>query len=61
MLIFDSNHKNITIESKINSGHSLPWAEILDGCLHRQGYKTRLVLHSNSQKGERVHIKINSK
>ena len=58
---FDSNHKNITIESKINSGHSLPWAAILDGCLHRQGYKTRLVFQSNSQKGERVHIKIHSK
>jgi len=58
---FDANRKNITIESKLNSGHSLPWVSILDGFLHRQGYKTRLVLQTNSHKGERVHIKINSK
>ena len=25
---FDANTKNITIESKLNSGHSLPWASI---------------------------------
>jgi len=35
---FEANTKNITIESKLNSGHSLPWVSILDGCLQ----KTRL-------------------
>ena len=58
---FNPNSKNITIESKINSGHSLPWASILDGYLHKQGYKTRMVLQNNPQKGEKVYIKINSR
>ena len=37
---FDVNAKNITIESKLNTGHSLPWASILDEYLQKQGYKT---------------------
>ncbi len=55
---FEANTKNITIESKLNSGHSLPWVSVLDGCLQRQGYKTRTVYQNNSNKGEKVHIKI---
>ena len=55
---FEANSKNITVESKLNSGHSLPWVSILDGCLHKQGYKTRTIYQNNSQKGEKVHIKI---
>ena len=55
---FDANTKNITIESKLNSGHSLPWVSILDECLQKQGYKTRTVFQNNSSKGEKVHIKI---
>ncbi len=55
---FDANTKNITVESKLNSGHSLPWASILDGCLQKQGYKTRTVYQNNSNKGEKVLIKI---
>lgn len=55
---FEANTKNITIESKLNSGHSLPWASILDGCLQKQGYKTRTVYQNNSSRGEKVHIKI---
>jgi len=55
---FDANTKNITIESKLNSGHSLPWVSILDGCLQKQGYKTRTVYQNNSSKGEKVLIKI---
>ena len=55
---FEANTKNITIESKLNSGHSLPWVSILDGCLQKQGYKTRTVYQNNSSKGEKVHIKI---
>ena len=46
---FEANTKNITIESKLNSGHSLPWASILDGCLQKQGYKTRTVYQNNFQ------------
>ena len=55
---FEANTKNITIESKLNSGHSLPWVSILDGCLQKKGYKTRTVYQNNSSKGEKVHIKI---
>jgi len=55
---FEANTKNITIESKLNSGHSLPWVSILDGCLQKQGYKTRTIYQNNLQKGEKIHIKI---
>ena len=58
---FDPSSKNITIESKINSGHSLPWVSVIDGYLHRQGFKTKMILQNHSQKGEKVLIKINSK
>ncbi len=55
---FEANTKKITIESKLNSGHSLPWVSMLDGCLQKQGYKTRTIYQNNSSKGEKVHIKI---
>jgi len=55
---FEANSKNITIESKLNSSHSLPWVSILDGCLQKQGYKTRTIYQNNPNKGEKVHIKI---
>lgn len=55
---FEANTKNITVESKLNSGHSLPWVSILDGCLQKQGYKTRTIYQNNASKGEKVHIKI---
>jgi sugar-specific transcriptional regulator TrmB len=55
---FEANTKNITVESKLNSGHSLPWVSILDRCLQKQGYKTRTVFQNNSTKGEKIHIKI---
>ena len=55
---FEANNKNITIESKLNSGHSLPWVSVLDSYLQNQGYKTRTIYQNHSTKGERVHIKI---
>jgi sugar-specific transcriptional regulator TrmB len=55
---YDANTKNITVESKINSGHSLPWVSILEGCLQKKGYKTRMVFQNNFAKGEKTHIKI---
>jgi len=55
---FEATTKNITVESKLNSGHSLPWVSILDGCLQKQGYKTKTIYQNNSNKGEKVHIKI---
>ena len=41
---FEANTKNITVESKLNSGHSLPWVSILDGCLQNQGIKPELCI-----------------
>ena len=55
---FEATTKNITIESKLNSGHALPWASILDGCLQKQGCKTRTIYQNNAGKGEKVLIKI---
>ena len=55
---FEANTKNITIESKLNNGYSLPWVSILEGYLQKQGYKTRTVYQNNSSKGEKTHIKI---
>lgn len=55
---FEANSKNITVESKLNSGHSLPWVSILDGYLQKKGYKTRMIFQNNSSKGEKTHIKI---
>ncbi len=55
---FEANTKNITVESKLNSGHSLPWVSILDGYLQKKGYKTRMVFQNNSSKGEKTLIKI---
>ena len=52
--------KNITIESRMNSGHSLPWAAIITGYLQKHGHTPRLVYQNQSHKGEKVHIKINS-
>ena len=55
---FEANTKNITVESRLNSGHSLPWVSILEGCLQKQGYRTKTMYQNNSSKGEKVHIKI---
>ncbi|MDX1596468.1 MAG: helix-turn-helix domain-containing protein [Nitrosopumilaceae archaeon] len=55
---FQANNKNITIESKLNSGHSLPWAAILNDYLKNKGYKTRMVYQNQANKGEKIHIKI---
>ncbi len=55
---FEANNKNITIESKLNSGHSLPWASVLNTYLKTQGYKTRIVYQNHSNKGEKIHIKV---
>lgn len=55
---FDTKNKNISITSKLNSGHSLPWVNIIDGYLQSRGYKTRLVYQNNHQKGEKTYIKI---
>ena len=57
---FDAKTKNISIESKMNSGHSLPWVAVLDGYLQKSGYKTRMTYQNQAQKGEKVHLKFSA-
>ena len=56
----DTRNKSIVIESKLNCGNSLPWAAIVTGYLQKHGYKPKMVYQNHAQKGEKVHIKINS-
>lgn len=57
---YDSKTNNITLESKINSGHSLPWAMLIGSYLEQNGQSTKMTYHIDSHKGELVHLKITS-
>ena len=54
----DEKSGSILVESGLNSGHSLPWARIIEGYLESHGVKTRLVYQAGARRGERVHIKM---
>ncbi|HXW02518.1 MAG TPA: helix-turn-helix domain-containing protein [Candidatus Nitrosotenuis sp.] len=58
-LQYDQKTNNIVLESKVNSGHSLQWAMLLEGYLEQKGQNPKLIYHSDSHKGETVHLKIN--
>lgn len=58
--VCDAKKKNITIESKMNGGHSLPWTSILNSYLRNCGYDTKLIYQNHSSKGEKLFIKIGS-
>jgi len=57
---YEPNGNHIIIESKLNSGHSLPWAMLVDGYLNKKGFKTRMMYHAQHG-GEKVHIKVDSR
>jgi hypothetical protein len=57
---YDPKTNNITLESKVNSGHSLPWAMLIGSYLEQNGQSTKMTYHIDSHKGELVHLKINS-
>lgn len=57
---YDSKTNNITLESKINSGHSLPWAMLIGSYLEQKGQSAKMTYHTDSHKGEIVHLKISS-
>jgi sugar-specific transcriptional regulator TrmB len=57
---YDPKTNNITLESKVNSGHSLPWAMLIESYLEQKGQSTKMTYHIDSHKGELVHLKINS-
>ena len=48
---------SITAESRLNSRHSMPWINILNGYLHQHGYETKTI-YQDSTRGEKIHIKI---
>ncbi len=56
---YDSKTNNIILESKINSGHSLPWAMLIESYLESKGNHPKMIYHSDSHKGEMIHLKIN--
>lgn len=56
---YDSKTNNIILESKVNSGHSLPWAMLIESYLESKGNHPKMIYHSDSHKGEMIHLKIN--
>ncbi len=60
-LHYESNSNNFVIESKVNSGHSIPWALLLEGYLNKNGIKTKMIYSDHQHSGEKIHIKIDSK
>jgi hypothetical protein len=60
-LRYEPNPNHFVIESKINSGHSIPWALLLEGYLNKKGIKTKMIYSDQVPNGERIHIKVDSK
>ncbi len=60
-LHYESSSNNFVIESKVNSGHSIPWALLLEGYLNKNGIKTKMIYSDHQHSGEKIHIKIDSK
>jgi sugar-specific transcriptional regulator TrmB len=58
-LEYDEKTNNIVLESKVNSGHSLQWAMLIEGYLEQKGKNSKLIYHADSHKGETIHLKIN--
>lgn len=56
---YDAKTNNIVLESKVNSGHSLPWAMLIESYLEQKGNHPKMIYHSDSHKGETIHLKIN--
>ncbi|MGI0087354.1 MAG: TrmB family transcriptional regulator [Nitrosotalea sp.] len=60
-LKYESHGNHFVIESKMNSGHSIPWALLLEGYLNKKGIKTKLIYNDHQHTGEKIHIKVDSK
>lgn len=60
-LRYESQGNHFVIESKMNSGHSIPWALMLEGYLNKKGIKTKMIYNDHQQTGEKIHIKVDSK
>src|SRR5574338_235290 len=55
---YDAKTNNIILESKVNSGHSLPWAMLIESYLEQKGSHSKIIYQSDSHKGEMIHLKI---
>ncbi len=60
-LRYESHGNHFIIESKMNSGHSIPWALLLEGYLNKKGIKTKMIYNDHQHAGEKIHIKVDSK
>ena len=58
-LQYDQKTNSVVLESKVNSGHSLPWAMLIESYLEQNGNHSKIIYRSDSHKGELVHLKIN--
>ena len=58
-LQYDEKMKNIVLESKVNSGHSIQWAMLIESYLEQKGQNPKMIYHTDSHKGETIHLKIN--
>ena len=58
---YEPHGNHIIIESKLNTGHSLPWAMLLNGYLNKKGYKTKMMYHDHHHSGETIHLKVDTK
>jgi sugar-specific transcriptional regulator TrmB len=57
-LQYDQKTNSVILESKVNSGHSLPWAMLIESYLEQKGNNAKLIYHADSHKGELIHLKI---
>ena len=60
-LRYEPQGNHFVIESKVNSGHSIPWALLLEGYLNKKGIKTKMIYNDHQHTGEKIHIKVDSK
>jgi sugar-specific transcriptional regulator TrmB len=60
-LRYEPQGNHFVIDSKANSGHSIPWALLLEGYLNKKGIKTKMIYSDRLQTGEKIHIKVDSK
>ena len=60
-LRYESQGNHFVIETRVNSGHSIPWALLLEGYLNKKGIKTKMIYNDHQQSGEKIHIKVDSK
>lgn len=60
-LKYEAHGNHFVVESKVNSGHSIPWALLLEGYLNKKGIKTKMIYNDHQQTGEKIHIKVDSK